>query len=371
MGLLEGTYLEGKLGEAVDLKSDESKKKKFESAGGPTPDKMVKDMEMVSKIPHSKHKIQCLAWGPSKEDERMVIADQNGTVMVWDTVKKCRKFGYTETFTQSLALNSNKDNPMVLSGGMKNATMLFKRHGSGNDATLKATKTWIAHDGYISSVHFIDNDKYISSSGDADIRVFSLEAKVEDSCIAILRGHAKDCQSIKFPRDDASQNTFITCSSDKTVKVWDRRTSQCTMNFVTDSELNACSIFPDGNLIACGGEKDKTYVFDVRAYKEVGKYARNNMKTASCEFSKSGRQLFVGHDDGAIITWDIFGSGANKAYAKKTEAHVTWMKDKHQKDVPDTSASRVASLDVGPDGFLASAGFDGTVKIWGAAAPKA
>ena len=63
--------------------------------------------------------------------------------------------------------------------------------------------------------------------------------------------------------------------------MWDLRTAQCTMSFLTEAELNTCAFFPDGKLIACGGEKDKTYVLDVRAYKQVGKYARNNQKTAS------------------------------------------------------------------------------------------
>jgi len=132
-----------------------------------------------------------------------------------------------------------------------------------------------------------------------------------------LRGHEKDAQSIKFARD-GKENTFITCSSDKTVKLWDMREGKVAKSFATDSELNACAFFPNGNLIAAGGEKDKTYVFDVRAYRELQKYARNNMKTASCEFSSSGRELYVGHDDGAIIVWDMFASGENKNYAKKS-----------------------------------------------------
>jgi len=95
----------------------------------------------------------------------------------------------------------------------------------------------------------------------------------------------------------------------------------------------------------------------------AGKYARNNQKTASCEFSKSGRELYIGHDDGAIIVWDIFGSGENRQYACKIPAHTVM--DNTGKN-PDPSKSRVQILDVGPAGFLASGGFDGNVKIWGA-----
>ena len=150
--------------------------------------------------------------------------------------------------------------------------------------------------------------------------------------------------------------------------MWDVRSGICTHTFESDSELNACAIFPNGNLIAGGGQKDKTYLWDVRAYKLLNKYARNNMKTASCEFSKSGRELFVGHEDGSIIVWDIFGSdGENRTYESKIEAHV--VKEQGDPSKIDTSKSRVQILDVGPAGFLASGGFDGKVKIWGA--PKA
>ena len=108
------------------------------------------------------------------------------------------------------------------------------------------------------------------------------------------------------------------------------------------------------------GEKDKTYVFDVRAYALVSKYARNNQKTASIAWSKSGRHLYVGHDDGALITWDIFSSGENKMYASKSEAHLV----RHPDGRPDTTSSRVQELSVNHDGVLASCGFDGCVNLW-------
>jgi len=347
----------------IDANSDACKVKKYEGTGGadlvkvkPTAKKSV-----YSIIPHSKgdSKIMALAWNPvGGEDNRMAIVDQLGVMFVWDTVKQARIYGCKAPFTQALALHPTDS--LVLTGGMKNATTLWKRDG---DSKLRETRTWIAHDGYISSVAFLDGGKkYLSASGDADIRIFDVNSSSTETSIQRLTGHTKDAQSAKFPRDDKSMNTFITCSSDKTCKMWDIRANMCTHTFHTESELNACSVFPDASLVACGGEKDKTWVFDVRAYKQVGKYARNNQKTASCEFSASGRELYVGHDDGALIVWDIFGSGENKQYAEKIAAHTSF--DNNKKEI--VAKSRVQVLDVGPDGFLASGGFDGTVKIWGA-----
>jgi len=353
-----------------DANYDNSKKKKPSDLGpselcsiGKLSQKIEK--RKIKHIPDGKSgKIMALSWGPAAGDSRMAICDQEGALFVWETQRTTpiRLYGCLAPFTQSVALSPDKTSPTVLTGGMHNATDLYRK--DANEGVLKKVKTWVAHDGYISSLAFLDASKYISSSGDAEIRCFDINGTDKGGYMT-LRGHEKDAQSIKFPRDDPSKNSFITCSSDRTVKMWDLRSAQCTHSFECDSELNACAVFPNGSLIAAGGEKDKTYLFDVRAYRLLNKYARNNMKTASLEFSKSGRELYVGHEDGAIIVWDIFRSnGDNKSYESKTEAHTVY---DDQKKI-DTSKSRVQILDVGPAGFLASGGFDGRVKIWGAPA---
>jgi len=349
------------LQQATDKHLDSGKKKKFEGVGVEGVSKITGEHIVKKEINHSKQKakIQCMSWGPNDGDTRLAVVDQLGSCMVWNTVKGLRLYGMIEKFAQAVAISPDEANPKVLIGGMRNATTLYSK---SEGSLLKPSKVWIKHDGYISSLHWLGIDKYISSSGDAEIRIFDINADNFGPSLQVFRGHDKDCQSIKFARDDKSKNVFITCSSDKTVKMWDQRNGGCVATFTTDSELNACTIFPDGKLIGCGGEKDKTYVFDVRSMRQVGKYARNNMKTASCEFSKSGRELFVGHDDGAIIVWDIFGSGENKSYLKKIEAHTVLSSDKKVK----VTSSRVQALEVGPKGYLASGGFDGNVKIWGA-----
>jgi WD40 repeat protein len=368
-----------KLQAAIDANMEKSSKKKFMGTGKDSlPD--LKDASLMpfvlQEIKHGKkhengrrEKIQTIAWGPNEGDDRLGVIDQLGTVFVWDTVKSVRLMGCDSKFAQAIAISPNVEKPLVLVGGMKNATELYVKEGSTAKLTPDKKKVWIQHDGYISSLHFLAGGaSYISSGGDAEIRVFDIEKPATEPAKQVFRGHSKDCQSIKFPRDLPEKNIFITCSSDKTVKLWDMRMNVAAQTFTTDSELNACSIFPDGSLIACGGEKDKTYVFDVRSNAQVGKYARNNMKTASCEFSKSGRSLFVGHDDGAIIVWDIFGSGDNKNYAVKVPAHTT--KIPGTEKVDDTK-SRVQALSVGPKGYLASGGFNGEVKIWGLESAKA
>lgn len=363
----------------IEKNLDDSKKKKPQSIDASGLSKLKGNDPIVKrKLKYTSEKVTCLAWGPTKGDLRMVMADQLGMVTVFNPKKGTRTFGFRKTFVQAVALHPSKDKCVVLAGGMDNQINMYREHDHSDPkmpaSRLELQKTMTEHDGYISSLEFLDNDKFVSASGDADIRLWDMS---KGKSYAVFRGHQKDAQNAKFARDDASKNTFITCSSDKTVKLWDIRMGAEAMSFTAPGELNACDIFPNGSAIAAGGVMDKVFLFDVRAHALVSKYARNNQQISAIAFSGSGRAMYVGHDDGSLIVWDMFASGDNKAYAAKIEAHLSYYplnekKTSDGKPVIDQTSSRVSALTCAPDGTaLASAGFDGLVKIWGAPAPKA
>lgn len=319
----------------------------------------VKELKTLKLPPGDKgsNKLNGLSWAPPGDfSTRIAYCRQDHMFGIFDVTKNNGCWGAKANWAQCIAMHPTVDG-FTLTGGMDNATTMWKPGGTpGKLTTLKKV---IEHDGYIASLAFMEKgNKYVSASGDADCRIIDVEKTVT---ILRLGGHDKDAQSLCFAADDIEQKKFATCSSDKTVRLWDSTSGKCTHTFFTDSELNSCTLFPNGNMIACGGEKDKTFLFDVRAYKMVSKYARNNQKTASCQFSRSGRQLWVGHDDGALITWDIFDDGSNKNYACKIEAHTKFYPGTNK---PDVTASRVQAMDVNSDGMLATAGFDGNLKIW-------
>jgi len=351
------TSVYGMLMKAIEEKDNEAKTKKLTSVDSSklttikdAEIQLAKTLKIKPGDPKSK-KINGIAWGTKDHVDRLAYARQDHFLGIFDVAKNIGIAGTKAPWCQCMAMHPTSE--LVISGGMDNATTLWKRDGG---KLIEQTKV-ICHDGYIASLNFINSGtQWLSAGGDADIRLIDLKAKAS---IQRFCGHEKDAQSLTLSPDGDGETIFATCSSDKTVKMWDKRVAWgCVSNFESDSELNACSMFPSGQMIAAGGERDKTYVFDVRAHKLANKFARNNQKTASCCWSKSGRTLFVGHDDGAIITWDIFASGENKAYAKKIEAHGQKLAEK------DPSACRVQQLKINADGVLASCGFDGMVNIW-------
>lgn len=354
--------------EKINQLYDLAKKKKpaaFDGAGlAPMKNMAVKESFTLKLPPGDKKsfKINNIQWGQGDGDHSMFLAfaRQDHFMGVFDVVKNRGVAANKAAWAQSIAIHPTK--PIVLSGGMDNATTMWSWDPPGSN--LKEKGKIIEHDGYISSLVFVENgDKFVSASGDADVRLFDTERRTS---VVRLCGHKKDAQSISFADADKEKNVFATCSSDKSVKVWDLREKKCVASVTTDGELNACAMFPmPGTMIACGGEKDKTFLVCMRTMKEAQKYARNNMKTAACGFSQSGRHLYVGHDDGALITWDLFTSGENKTYASKIEAHTT--KEKGTQNI-DVSASRVQSIKISTKGHLATGGFDGKIKLWQTAA---
>lgn len=346
---------------AINGNYDVSSKKKPQAMDSSSLEKIkgrpiveMKTLKLPPPDPKS-FKINGISWGTDQNSNLVAFARQDHLLGVVNAEKNNYVACCKASWTQCMAMHPNK--PIVLSGGMDNATTVW---GLGEGKMSEKTKI-IEHDGYIASLVFTDKgDKYLSAAGDGDIRLVDMEKK---TTLTRFCGHIGDAQSLTFASSDKEQKLFATCSSDKTVKLWDVTSGQCTHSFKAPSELNACAMHPmEKSFVACGGEMDKTFLFDIRACKMISTYARNNMKTASLCWSISGRTLFVGHDDGAIVMWDIYSSGENKEYANKVIAH--------QKPDPKTNellaaTCRVQNLKVGEDGILASGGFDGKIKLWG------
>jgi len=331
-------------------------------------------------------KVIAVGWAPESSDEklnnRLICGDQGGHVMIMDAKKGCRMAGYNlsgpSKFVQAVSLHGKKN--MALSGGMDNTISLFDLP---DEATFfKCGKQWsndgsspdTGHDGMVSSLcfHPTKDEEFISTGGDGEVKLWNVK---ESKCLATYFMHGAECHSITFPKDVPSGQVFGTASNDGMVAIWDLRTdlkaaNKCVMTLHSSEptdKLSCADFFPNGNAIASGGQGQTTYMWDLRAVKQVAAFRRNNMKVTGCSFSKSGRALFVTHEDGHLICWDTFGPQDNQKYAFKFDAH----KVPDPKGNPDP-LSQITFCGLKPDGeFLATASFNSEVKVWGGLAPPA
>lgn len=318
-------------------------------------------------------KITCLGWKDSTSESVLVGADQSHKVILWDAKSEMKKQIYTSSFVMSADVNPRKD--LVVVGSMQNTCAIVDMSMQLPEGEKK--RDLEGHDGYVGSVKWIDGgSKVISAGGDAEVKLWDAEKGLE---IATFYGHDVDAGSISLPRGDGS-NVFCTASTDKTVKMWDVRlagqSNACVMTFNCEGEVNSCAMLPNGNAVVAGCEtcersnadgkapEDWEKVtgaatfFDVRSGCVITKFTRKRSKCTGLAWSASGRILFISYEDGNVGMWDPWFEGAIK---HKISAHAD------PGAATKNTNSVVSGMAMSPDGqVLATAGFDGLIKIWGA-----
>ena len=107
----------------------------------------------------------------------------------------------------------------------------------------------------------------------------------------------------------ASQNPsiFISGACDAQAKVWDVKAPTSVRTFTGhESDINAVSVFPDGNAFSTGSDDASCRLFDLRCSLEMMQYTHDKILCGitSVAHSSSGRYLFAGYDDFNCYVWD-------------------------------------------------------------------
>jgi len=160
-----------------------------------------------------------------------------------------------------------------------------------------------AHEGYLSSCRFIDDNAILTASGDSTCILWDLTTrKVKQT----FDDHAGDVMSLSLhPKNGGT--TFVTGSCDTTAKLWDIRQKGAVKTFPGhESDINSVSFFPDGNAFVTGSDDTTCRLMDIRACRQLHRYydAKIVCGVTCVDFSSSGRILFAGYDDENCYAWD-------------------------------------------------------------------
>ena len=144
-------------------------------------------------------------------------------------------------------------------------------------------------------------------------------------------------------------NIIASGSGDTTVRIWDIRKKKSCVRILegNTSIVNSVKFVPDSlYTLACAGDDSIIRLYDIRAFGELGNYQTiDGDRVISLSFSKSGRIIFGGYNNGVINIFDTFNESLIIGYNNHKGA--------------------VKCLSLSPDGkSLLSTSKDGTINLW-------
>lgn len=152
------------------------------------------------------------------------------------------------------------DNDKAIDDYYKQITKHFQGHGR--------TKEFVGHTSKVHSVGWNCSGRLLAScSFDKTVSIFTLEKdRLVKDCT--MKGHSDSVDCLCW--HPSNSNLLVTASGDKTIRVWDSRSStRCTDVISTRGEnINICWS-PNGNTVAVGNKEDLITFVDTRTYKII------------------------------------------------------------------------------------------------------
>ncbi|KDQ61738.1 hypothetical protein JAAARDRAFT_172133 [Jaapia argillacea MUCL 33604] len=203
----------------------------------------------------------------------------------------------------------------------------------------------------------------VSGAGDTNLHLWSLTSETP---LATLKGHVdRVCRVAFHPSGD-----FVASASfDNTWRLWDvATTKELLLQEGHSKEVYAIEFQDDGALVASGGMDAIGRVWDLRTGRTAMVLDGHVQSILSMSFSPNGYQIATGAADDTIRIWDMRSLKAVYTIPAHT-SNVADVRFFQNTGVPlPTTAAPTAEEDwrYRSGLYLASAGYDGLVKLWSA-----
>ncbi|KYC40002.1 hypothetical protein WA1_29020 [Scytonema hofmannii PCC 7110] len=268
------------------------------------------------------------------------------------------------------------DGKFLVSGGEDNVVKLW------NVADAKLMRTFTGHTERITRVKFSPDGKIIASaSGDKSINLWKLDGKLWQT-LGGKKGHTQQVNSISFSPDG---QLVVSAAADGTIKFWSLDGTLLAAIKGHDEQVRDVNVSPDGKILASASD-DKT----IRFWNLTNSSRAQEDSIYSVSFSPDGKVLASAGWNGEVKLWQhkkmtsasllkafkseqdiiyaaIFSSdGKTLATAGDNKSIKIWNLRNNQLIKTLTGhEKRVTSISFSPDNeIIASGSADKTIKLW-------
>ncbi|MCL2119877.1 MAG: protein kinase, partial [Planctomycetaceae bacterium] len=166
-------------------------------------------------------------------------------------------------------------------------------------------ETWSDHGDLVSSAAMsIDGQTAATSGRDPGILIWDLTGAC---CVRKLTGHSDWVRSI----DLTSDGRFVVSASwDQTIRLWNVDKGELIRTFDERLKSVCCVAFsPSARTVAVATAAGNLHLFDPTNGKTTAVWTAHPEAVNTLRFSRDGRHLVTGGDDGKVIVWDVAERG--------------------------------------------------------------
>lgn len=270
----------------------------------------------------------------SPDGNYILTSSRDSTIRIWDfngkevsAIKDENEWNYIARFSP--------DSRHIVSGSMSGTATIWYY----DQARLSIDKVSYlkGHDDRIVFIEISDDNKYIiTTSADHTGRIWDFNGL----CLAVLKGHEDIVRNASFSSDNQS---IITSSDDATARTWDLKGNNMKLLRGHKSGVTRSMFSPDGKYIITVSDDGSLIIWNPDGSKEVT-WISDIGNINRCDISPDSKRIAIAGSNGLA---QILDNKGNLISELRRHNNVIW---------------EIKFL--GNENQIATAGEDGTVKIW-------
>ena len=281
----------------------------------------------------------------------------DSNLIVWNAQRnaKLNVLAVPQPYTMSVRFDPNSES---LAFGGLDCAVYWIQNAFGSGAQARPTPL-LQHDGYVSSVSFLDSGRLVSGSADRTVRVYDVQ---RPGAAEVLGEHFRDVMSV----DCLGRSLVASGACDGFCRVFDvrvppqgpdsegKRTARPVQMFsALHADANSVKFSPSGQQVLVGTSANRLLLYDLRSEHVLFKYepevsraflAADAQEIRQVAFSRSGRLLFAAGENNVYMFDSLFESYLGLAGQHETQ---------------------VTCVEVQPAGeCVVSGSWDSLLKVW-------